>query len=506
MELLHDMLWKAVERHGERTAFDTLQGTLTYSQLAQRIENVAGILQKLDIAPGDRLAILAPNCIDYIVYHYAASVLGAILVVLNTRHAEPELVYAINDAEASALIIHEDCAHHLEALEKQCDSVRFVVSIGKVHGADFNTNKLATLPGKPSPVPNQDPNDPVLLIYTSGTTGKPKGALQTHKGIAYIDQASAEAFGTTEKDVYLAFLPYFHQAGLARTRSVLFNGGTVLITGKLDVEQMAQCMVAKQVSITNLLPPVDSQLIDVAERDGLRFPHLRLILGGGGLGKLHAQSIEKFCQKAGCGFLGIYGQTEVTGPATIIGDSDYFAKPDSCGQPLPGTEIAIWNDQGTVAQPGEAGEILVRSRGCVPGYWRNPTATEALYSGDWLHTGDLGTLDEDGYLTFLGRKKELIKTGGENVYPKEVEAVLFQHPNILDMTILGLPDPDGWGEKVAALLTPRNGEEITLEEIRDFCRGKIAGYKIPRVIKCVAEIPRNFAGKPAKHKLTELFN
>ncbi len=511
MDLLHDMLWQAVEKHGHRIAFDTLQGTLTYRQLAERIDNTAAGLQNLGVGQGERIAILAPNCIDYIVYHYAASKLGAILVVLNTRHANPELAYAINDAEAAALVIHEDCATHLEALEEQCDSVKIVISIGNVPGADINTNKLAAMPLKPQPVPNQKPDDPVLLIYTSGTTGKPKGALQTHKGIAYIDKASADAFQTTENDVYLAFLPYFHQAGLARTRSVLINGGTILITPKMDAEQLAHCMVEKQVSITNLLPPVDGRLIEIAERDGLEFTRLRLILGGGGLGPLHAKHMATFCNKTGCGYIGIYGQTEVTGPATLIKDVDYFERPDSCGKPLNGTEVAIWSDHATpanitLANTGEPGEIMVRSPGCVPGYWRNDAATTALYNGEWLHTGDLGSLDEDGWLHFLGRKKELIKTGGENVYPKEVEDVLWHHPNIQDMTILGLPDPNGWGEKVAALITPKNGQDLTLEEIKEFCQDKIAGYKIPKVIKCVAQIPRNFAGKPAKHKLVELFN
>jgi acyl-CoA synthetase (AMP-forming)/AMP-acid ligase II len=504
MKLLHEVLMHAAERHPDRVALQAPGRRLTFEELAQRVSRVAGGLAELGIERGDRVAILARNGPDYLVHHYATASLGAILLVLNTRHAEPEWLHALLDAQASALVVHEDFVPKLPSLRAGCPTIRFAVGIGDAQGVDHTTDALAGSGVRADPS-NVRPDDPALLIYTSGTTGRPKGALQTHRGSTTIDALTARSFEATEDDVYLAFMPYFHQAGLIRSRAVLTRGGRSLYDeGPQSPEHLARTLSKHAVSITMLVPPYDTQLAQIAARDGLNLSKLRLIVGPGGAGRRHAARMRAFCEAFDCDYLGVYGQTEVTGPATVVRGADYFANPATCGRALDGIELQVWDEAGAALPPGEIGEIMIRGETCVPGYWRNEAATQALYTEGWLHTGDLARLDERGFVYFVDRKKELIKTGGENVYPREVEDVIREHAAVADVAVLGLPDPDGWGERVAAAIVAR-GEAPSLDAIRDHCRGRLAGYKLPKALACVDEIPRNLTGKPLKRILRERF-
>ena len=355
----------------------------------------------------------------------------------------------------------------------------------------------------PRDPPPMAETDPVLLIYTSGTTGRPKGAFQTHQGSTMIDGLTADALDLNAEDVYFAVMPYFHQAGLIRSRATFLRGGLNLIPGRVDLGNLASMIDEKSVSVTMLVPPMDKLLIDEAERKGLRLESLRMIVGGGGMGPEHAKSIQAFCRVFDCHYVGVYGQTEATGPVTVVRDDEYFLNPYTCGRPMSGIDIRIWDDGKSDLATGEVGEIMIRGLNTSPGYWRNEAADAELYTGPWLHTGDLGRLDEDGFLYIVGRKKELIKSGGENVYPREVEDVLVNHEAVADLTVIGLPDPDGWGEKVTAVIVPRENMQVSLEEVRGFCRDKIAGYKIPKEIIVVKTIPRNATGKVKKVELKE---
>ncbi|MFH2130731.1 MAG: long-chain fatty acid--CoA ligase, partial [bacterium] len=408
MELIQDVCYQAVKRFGKRIAFDSLDQQLTFDQLWARIEYLAGALMELGIGKGDRLAILSGNCTDYIVYHYAMARIGGILLVLNMRHTTEELAWAIQHAEARALIISEAFAARLTILKERCPCLEFCIGLGSVKTADYSTDGLVDRHLAVTNPPMLYETDPVLLIYTSGTTGRPKGALQTHAGSVMIDRLTAEALETSPQDVYLAFMPYFHQAGLIRTRATLINGGTNLVAGKMDPESLVSYLVEKKVSITMLVPPYDTLLAEIADRDKLVFPALRFIIGAGGAGKVHAERMRVFCERFNCRYMGVYGQTEVTGPATLITDQDYFTRPDSCGRPMAGIDLQIWDEMKKSLPVGAVGEIMIRSKTGIPGYWRNEAADAGLYSGEWLHTGDLARIDDEGFVYFIDRKKELI--------------------------------------------------------------------------------------------------
>ena len=338
-----------------------------------------------------------------------------------------------------------------------------------------------------------------MLIYTSGTTGLPKGCLQSQTGSTTIDELTADAMGATERDVYMAIMPYFHQAGMIRSRAVMLRGGSNVVPEGLGMDAIADLMAERRVSVTMLVSGQQGMiLLDKAMNQGRDFAALRLLISGGGMGAKVMPLLKLLCATLHCDFMGIWGQTECTGPVTVVKGDVAFSNPNTCGRPMRGIDLQIWDDDNQPLPTGETGEIMVRSR-MTARYWKNPEANAALYSGAWLHTGDLGRLDADGYLYFVDRKKDLIKTGGENVYPQEVEVVLNQHPSIAELTVIGLPDAT-WGQAVTAVIVPKAGCDVSLEDVKAFCQGKIAGYKIPKTIQLVDRLPKNETGKVIKRE------
>jgi fatty-acyl-CoA synthase len=504
MEALHERLFRTAAKHADRSAIYADGEELSFGQFASRVQYLAGALSSLGLSKGDRLSLLSQNRADYLSYHFATSMLGVILHVMNTRQLEREWAWAINDARSSGLIVDEPHALAAEALRGACPSLRFVVGIGAVQGADHSTQAL--LDAKQvvrSPV-SSSPEDPVLLIYTSGTTGLPKGCLQTQRGSTTVDELTADAIAATERDMYMAIMPYFHQAGMIRSRAVMLRGGSNLIPAGLGIEAVADLMAERRATITMLVSAQQGLvLLDKAMNQGRDFSALRLLISGGGMGAKVMSYLKLLCDTLGCDFMGIWGQTECTGPVTVVKGAVAFSNPYTCGKPMRGIDLQIWSDHDEPLPAGATGEIMVRSS-MTASYWNNPQANAALYSGAWLHTGDLGRLDDEGYLYFIDRKKDLIKTGGENVYPQEVEALLSQHPAIAEVTVIGLPDPT-WGQAVTAVIVPAAGAQVSLEDVKQHCKGQLAGYKIPKAIRLVSAIPKNETGKVIKRELRDRF-
>ncbi len=509
MELLHDVLQRAVSTYPDRIAFENIGKEISFSQLFQRIECLAGMLVAFGIKRGDRVSILAENSMDYICYHYATAMIGSMLHVINTRLSEKEMIWMVNNAESTIMVIDESHASHWSVFSVNCPSLRFLIGIGEVQGAKYMTDELASSGVPIKDRPSVSPKDPALLIYTSGTTGRPKGALQTHEGSITQDELTAEALEMSPEDVYLAFMPYFHQAGLVRTRSTLIRGGKNVTMGtKLDITKVANVIAEKRISLTMVPPPVDSIIIETRDRESLDLSCLRMIVGGGGMGSAVTEKMKLFCEKMNCRFMGVYGSTECTGTVTFVMGEDSFKNSETCGKPFRGIEVEIWNEDNRPLPPGEIGEVMVRGKTTVPGYWKNEQATKELYTREWLHTEDLGRFDEKGFLYIVDRKKDMIKTGAENVYSKEVEDMLFKHPSIADVAVIGLrdPNPGGWGEVVTAIIVPKTGAaELTVDELKAFCKNKIAGYKAPKIVYNVKVIPRNAIGKVLKVELREQF-
>lgn len=504
MDLLHERLLYIADKHADRIAVHGNGEAVSFGQFASRVQHLAGALESLGLKKGDRVSLLAQNRTDYLTYHYATSLLGVILHVMNTRHVLREWSWVINDAKSSALIVDEPHAVAADALKSVCPSLRFVAGIGSVTGADFGTDALVNAKKSVLHAPDISSDHPVLLIYTSGTTGLPKGCLQSQIGSTTIDELTADAMGATERDVYMAIMPYFHQAGMIRSRAVMLRGGSNVVPEGLGMDAIADLMAERKVSITMLVSAQQAMvLLDKAMNQGRDFAALRLLISGGGMGAKIMPLLKLLCDTLQCDFMGIWGQTECTGPVTVVTGDVAFSNPYTCGRPMRGIDLEIRGDDNQPLPPGETGEIMVRSP-MTARYWNSPEANATLYTGAWLHTGDLGRLDADGYLYFIDRKKDLIKTGGENVYPQEVERVLNQHPSIAELTVIGLPDPM-WGQAVTAVIVPNAGCAVSLEDVKAFCQGKIAGYKIPKAIELVDSIPKNETGKVIKRELRDRY-
>ena len=502
LRLLHDELAAAAEAWPDGIALITPNSEISFGELDRRTSALAGALGALGLERGDRLAILGQNSADYIAWHYATAKAGLIFHVLNTRLVADELKWMIDNAESAALIADADFASLARDLGSACPSLRFLVGMEGESGLEYETNALVARQCSPAE-PGLDPDDPALMIYTSGTTGRPKGALQSHGGSLVADGLTRDAVAITPADTYLALMPFFHQAGLIRTRATLLAGGKTVIAGKVPAAATADAIVEYGVTFTMIASPQQNSAIrEKIEAEGTAgFRNLRMLLGGGGVGKRATNTIQRTCEALGCTYFGVYGQTETTGPAVYIEGPDVFERPTSCGRPFPGIEVDIWDSSKNALPAGSVGEIVVRGP-ITARYWRNEAANRALYSGDWIHTGDLGYLDGDGFLYIKGRSKELIKTGAENVYPREVEAVLENHPGVADVAIIGLPD-ERWGEIVVAVIVSRAEQALTLEDLKNFCQGKIGGYKIPKGLIRVDEIPRNHTGKILRAPLIE---
>jgi len=502
MDLLHDKLFEAATKYASKVAVCSAREETSFEEFSDRVESLAAALASLGLRKGDRVSILAHNCTDYLTYHYATSILGVILHVMNTRHVVREWLWAMNDAGSCALILDEAHAERAPELRSGCPGVRLSLGIGSLQGLDFTTDELVAPKKRARNLPRIAPEDPLLLIYTSGTTGLPKGCLQTQMGSTTVDDLTADAMGVTQTDVYMAIMPYFHQAGMIRTRATMSRGGANVVPEAMKIDEIADLMSEKKVSISMLVSAQQALvLLDKATNQNVDFSALRLLISGGGMGRKTMGMLEILCAALGCDFMGIWGQTECTGPVTLVKGGTAFENPETCGKPMDGIDLEIWDEENQRVPPQTTGEIMVRSA-MTARYWNNEDANRALYTGEWLHTGDLGKLDEHGYLYFMDRAKDLVKTGGENVYPKEVENVLGGHPAISEVTVIGIPDPK-WGEAVTAVVVLKGEESLTLDEVRAFCRDKIAGYKIPKALKLVTEIPKNATGKVVKRELRE---
>jgi acyl-CoA synthetase (AMP-forming)/AMP-acid ligase II len=506
LRLLHHELEFAAANSPDRIALISPTSQRSFKALDERASALAGALQSLGYRAGDRLSILAQNSADYITWHYAAAKAGVIFHVLNTRLVEDELSWMLENAGSKGLVADPVFSDSARALRRRCPTLERLIGTDGEMGLDDEVDDLVAK-GLAFTEPSIGPDDPALMIYTSGTTGRPKGALQSHGGSVQADCYTRDAVEIGQNDVYLALMPFFHQAGLIRTRATLLAGGKSVIPGKVEAAATADAIVDHKVTFTMIASPQQNTAIrEKIRKDGKEgFEHLRLLLGGGGTGGRAVATIERMCAALGCIYFGVYGQTETTGPAVYIKGQDVFDHPTSCGRPFEGVDIAIWNEEKKVVSVGETGEIVVRGP-ITARYWQNDEANEALYTGEWVHTGDLGHLDEEGYLYFEGRVKELIKTGAENVYPREVEAILENHPAIADVAIIGLPDSE-WGEVVCAVLViaaEGKGDAPDLEALRAYCRGQIGGYKIPKRMFVVDRIPRNHTGKILRTRLVEM--
>jgi O-succinylbenzoic acid--CoA ligase len=483
----------------ERLALIADGTQLTYAQLSARVEAAAARLQTEDVRPGDLVALLAQNGAPYVVAVHAIARIGAVLLPLNFRLAPAELAWLLKDAAAHRLL-HEQ-AHHETALALRGEAPPLqLISLDKLTAADS--------PSPPTPRPEAleggrgpgggafDLASPHSVLYTSGTTGRPKGAVLTYGNHLWSATASALNLGLQPDDRWLACLPLFHVGGLSiLLRSVIY-GTTAVVHAGFDAARVNAAIDNEGVTIVSVVANMLQRLLD--ERGDRPYPPtLRCVLLGGGPAP---EALLRRCAALGVPVVQTYGLTETASQIATLAPEDALRKLGSAGKPLFGGELRIVSDDGAGCPPGVAGEIVVRGPTVTPGYLNRPAETAATIRGGWLHTGDLGHLDSESYLYVLDRRDDLIVSGGENVYPAEIEAVLHSHPDVLEAGIYAVADAR-WGKSPAAIVVLRAGAPGDAPALIAFCRQRLAAYKTPCRIDFAVSLPRNAAGKLLRRDL-----
>lgn len=513
---LHDFLdYHAREQgHAEFAVQD--DRTLTYHEAQAITFRLARAFVEAGLQVGDRIAILSKNSIEYILLYLAAARAGVVSVPLNYRLAPSAWGYILNNAGASVLFASAEFSGAVHPLRAELHSVQRFVQVGdssaggRSPGWEAYQDWVDAHPAAPLER-EVSPEDDVFQLYTSGTTGHPKGAVLTHRNVATHLAQIGLAHRIQPQERLLVVAPVFHVAAAnAGVFPMIFAGGSLYIQADFKPAEVVRALSEERIGMTVLVPAMIQACLtavpDAAER---RYDALRLIHYGGS--PIAEATLRRALEVFQCDFSQGYGMTEATGGITYLTAGDHrralAENPGlllSAGRPLPGTEIRIVDLDDRPLPNGQIGEIVVRGPQVMKEYWNQPQATAETLRGGWLHTGDAGLLDDEGYLYIHDRLKDMIVSGGENVYPRMVEEVLYRHPAVADAAVIGVPDPK-WGETVMAILVLREGMPATEDEIIAFCKNHLGGFQCPRSVTFVESLPRTPSGKVLKRVLREPF-
>lgn len=483
--------------------------TMTYEELRDHSWQLSNALLAI-AAPGDRVAILAENCPEYALCYYGVPGAGMALTFLNYRLSPTELAYIIGNAEPTVLIVEDKFMGAIEAIRGEIN-VRTVVTIGAdVPGTlTFEALLASGAPHAPD-VPITD-DDLAWLLYTSGTTGLPKGAMLSHRNVVGAVMNGLVSWDRDGEDaaqpVYMLTFPMYHVAGYAMLIQHLRCQPVVLMQS-FDPETLFATIERHHVTATSAAPTMIAMLLDHPAMTRYDLSSLRNM--GYGASAMPAAVLLRARERwPNVRFATGFGMTELAGNVMVLTADEHDRALDeglpilnSVGRQMLLSQVRVVTEDGRDAPPGTEGEILVQGDQVLSGYWRNPEATAKAFSGRWFHTGDVGRWDANGYLWIVDRKKDMIVSGGENIYPREVEEVLYRHQAVREAAVIGAEDPT-WGEQVVAVISCRSGETTTAAELIGFCREHIASYKKPRAVVFVEELPKNASGKVLKRELRE---
>ncbi len=512
---LPGLLKSARRRAGDRTAVLCGAARLTYAGLDSLAARCAEALARHGAEPGDRVAALLPNCHLYMASYFGALAGRFVLVPINPR-LHPEEIRAILEHSGARVLIGEPrgLARVLGERVGEADG-EWAFGRLKPPGDGGVPRPKDRRPGsRPPEAP--DP-DAAQIYYTSGTTGKPKGVVLTRGNLAAHATMTVRELGLREADVWLHAAPMFHLADAWAVWAITAAAGTHVMLPRFEPEAALERIASARVTITNLVPAMLLGLLDTAERRGERLPSLRLLLSGGA--PIAPRTVARIEHLLDCDYAQTYGLTETSPFLTFsLLDEGLLRLPREerdrlrarTGRPARGVDLRVVRPPGAArfedvpADDETVGEVIVRGPTVTPGYWRDPEETRRAFLGGWFHTGDLGTLDRHGFLNLVDRAKDVIITGGENVYSTEVENALYEHPAVLEAAVFGVPDAT-WGESVRAAIVLRRPGAATIADLVAFCRQRIARFKCPRAVDLVEALPRTGSGKIDKKALREPF-
>ncbi|MGW5154116.1 acyl-CoA synthetase [Nonomuraea wenchangensis] len=486
----------------DRTAFIFADRPVTYAEVHERTTRLASRLRAAGVRAGNRVAYLGRNHVAFVETMFASHLLGAIFVPLNFRLAAPEIGYMLDHSGAEVLIYAPECVEVVQALPDTATTLREVVALDAPRPGELHYDTWLA-EGDPTPIDTPVKlDDTALILYTSGTTGRPKGAMLTHGNLVWNCFNLLLGVDVTSDEVTLISAPLFHVAALNQTLLPTFlKGGCSVITPSWDVDECYDLMEKYSVTWMFGVTTMFAAFARSPRWAGADLSSLRHLMAGGAA--IPAALIRTY-QERGLVFCQGYGLTETAPGATFLEASQSVRKVGSAGVPVFFADVRVVRPDGTDAAEGEPGEVLIQGPNVTPGYWRDPEATAAAFSdGGWFRSGDIGVRDEEDHLYVIDRVKDMYISGGENVYPAEVEAVIFEHPAIAEVAVLGVPDAR-WGEVGRAFVVLRPGASVTTDELREFLRLRLAKYKIPVYFDIADDLPKTGSGKIQKPRLRRL--
>ena len=486
MANLSSMLARAAAQHADRPAVRLDDLVLTYAELSDAAGRMTALLAALGVAPGDRVAIMLPNVPAFPIAFYGALGAGGIAVPMNPLLKSREVAYYLGDSGAKVLFAWHTAAG--EAAKGAADTGAQVIEVTE---PDLATLLAGLAPV--TPITDQAGDDDAVILYTSGTTGRPKGAELTHASLSRnAELTTSTLLLAGPEDVVMGCLPLFHVFGLTcGLNATVVAGASLTLLPRFDPGKALEIIGRDRVTIFEGVPTMYAAMLHHPDRDDAEVSSLRTCISGGAA--MPVEIMRGFEQVFGCIILEGYGLSE-TSPVASFNHPHKQRKPGTIGTPFEGVQMRVVDADGAALPVGEVGEIVIRGHNVMKGYWGKPEATAEAIPDGWFRTGDLATVDGDGYFTVVGRKKDLIIRGGYNVYPREVEEVLHEHPAVAEVAVVGIPHAE-LGEEVGAAVQLKPGAEAGPAELRAFARERVAAYKYPRHVWLVRELPKGPTGK-----------
>jgi long-chain acyl-CoA synthetase len=511
--VIGDMLLRNANKFPEKIAIVSKDFSISYQALNERVNRLANALLNKGLKKRDRIGVLVHSCYQFIEIYFAAAKTGGVFCPYNNHLKGREIFDIINYSSPRFLFLDEDYGEMIESIKPHVETVKHYICLQKPRRPFMKDYEgLLSKGDRKEPKVNIRESDIMSIFFTAGTTGRPKGAMRTHRHVLSNAITGVIELKVSYNDKAIISFPMYHISCEDNIGRHFFMPNTLFIKreGQFDPREVLELISMEKITMCQLVPTMINTLLQYPEIDRYDLSSLRLIMYAAA--PMPVELLKRALRTFKCGFAQFYGQTE-SGPLTTIlqpedhvleGSERQLQKLGSAGRPVISYEIRVVDAEGKDVSVGEVGEIIVKSEAMMKGYWRLPRESAKKLKGRWLHTGDLGRFDEDGYLYIVDRKDDMIISGGVNIYPREVEEVLYQHSSVLEASVIGVPD-DYWGEALKAIIILEEGAHTSEEEIIQFCKERIAGYKKPKSVEFWSELPKNPQGKILKRAIRERF-
>ena len=471
----------------------------TYKQFEAAVMHTARMLVAKGVEKGDVVSLLLPNSVEYVIAYFACWQIGALAGPINSLLKSQEIAYVISNSEARALLVNSEFLPLIETIRDELTSLQAIIKFDNEAGA---TREETT---GPDPTTEIDQEHEAIIIYTSGTTGKPKGCLLTHGNVIANARQISSWLGFTENDRLLTIMPLFHMNAVSvTTLSALYSGGSTVVSPKFSASRFWQIISEYQITSFGSVATMLSMLLSTypdGVPEGLKTDQLRFAMCGSA--PVPAEVLRRFEEKFKCLVIEGYGLSESTCRSTF-NPPDQLRRPGSCGVPI-GNEMRVVDEEDRDVPDGELGEIVLRGANILKGYYKNDAANATAFRNGWFHTGDIGYRDADGFYYIVDRKSDMIIRGGENIYPREIDEVLYQHPAIAAAAAVGVKD-ELYGEEVAAVVVLKPGANTTAREVIEYCKARLADFKCPKTVHFLEDIPKGPTGKLLKRELAKMLS